>query len=256
MKEINITEKDLENYYVFDKGFESIIYLKDNETLLKKYHEINYRVVEKIKYFHDLNLEYICNPEKLLNIDGNISGYSMKNRKYCYPIMVFKNFPISERIKLLEKIKNILKNLHKNNIVYGDLNVKNILSNGTDVYLTDIVNAKIPDYDFTEISRTMHEYRENKGKMDVNLDNYMLNLLTIYMLNDEIEYENILEIIYNILFKRFNNQETEEIIGLTDNIKCMDIGYKMLDLRNGVDELIIDHIDKELYKYEAMDKKM
>lgn len=255
MEEMKITKEELNNLKVFNKSDNSTIYIKDEDTLIKIYNQIDYKMIEKMKFFYDLNLKYICNPNELVSIDKDTCGYSMKNRKYYYPITIYKNFPIIERINLIEKLMILLKSLHHNEIIYGNLNPDNVLSNGINIYLTDIVSTKTKNHDFNKLSAMMHSYKEENGKMDYNLDNYMLNILTIYLLNENLEYEDVPKIIYETLVNKFNNIPTQEIIGLTDNSKCMEIGYKMINPQDGIEELFIEHMDKEIYKEETTDKR-
>lgn len=266
MEKIIITNEELKELEVFNKGFESTIYKKDEDTLLKVFYEINDKIIEKIKYFNDLNLKCTCNPKELIVVDGDIQGYSMTNMKGFQPISKYKSLPIIRRIELLEKLSIILESIHNCGIVFGDLNINNILSDGTNIYLTDIVNAKIDKslimdkdkefFDFNEVSSTMYFYKQEDGEMDYNLDNYMLNLLTIYLLNDNIRYEDVNKVIFNTLVNIFNNKDYQEIIGLTDNDKCKDIGYQMINPEKGVDKLFIDYIDKDYYNDTEIHKQI
>jgi len=79
MEKIIITNEELKELEVFNKGFESTIYKKDEDTLLKVFYEINNKIIEKIKYFNDLDLKCTCNPKELIVVDGYL-----KLMKYYY----------------------------------------------------------------------------------------------------------------------------------------------------------------------------
>lgn len=235
---------ELSSYQILSSGFESTIYIKDN-IAIKKYYAIDSNKMEKIKLLNKLNLPFLTNPEKLIEIDGKIDSFSMQFKRGYYPIGNSRDLPVTKKIELLKQLLNIINELHKNNIIYGDLNPKNIICNGDTVYLTDVVNIKIGKYPFDEISSTMKNYF-NRGGTEESLDYYMFNLLTLYFLN-EIEYQDLLSTIETTLIDHFNNNNDKNIIGLTDNLDCMNIGYQMLNPTQQID-LLIDYIDPEIYK--------
>lgn len=140
----------------------------------------------------------------------------MEFKRGYYPLLNSKDLPIITKLELLSQLLKIIENLHKNNIIYGDLNPKNVICNGENIYLTDIINAKVNKYPFDEISSTMKHYFDQGGKEEY-LDYYMFNLITIYYLN-EIEYELLLPTIETTLFEYFNNNHQNNIIGLTESL--------------------------------------
>lgn len=232
------------------EGFEAKLFIYE-DLLLKKYFDINEKgfsnVVEKIKLFLDIKIDGVLTPSDLVIIDNEIVGYAMTYMKDCVSIGSIKDdLDIETKYKILKKISKILEELHKKNIVYGDLNVDNILTNGSDVYLGDIVNAKINDYNFSEKTITMNNYINDGGSTDKLFDCYMLNILTIYLLND-VSYKNVLPLIEDQLEKYFNKKSTEYIIGISDNLNCMDICYNLIDPKKMNSELLINHIDIEKF---------
>lgn len=249
MNELKLTNEEFKEYQYLSEGAEAILYYKDN-VVLKKYDDIDQNAIDKIKIFNFLNLDNATNPKELVSIDNNTIAFTMDFKRGYYPISNAKFLSIAKRFDLLNKIKNILINFHKHNVIYGDLSIGNIITNDEDVYLCDIVNAMVDRHKFNSSSHAMRNYEEQNGKYDIYLDNYMLNILTIYLLND-IEYDDVLETIELTLINQFNNIYTNEIIGLTDNLECMNIGYNMLNPKNGVDDLLINHIDIEKYKEKA-----
>lgn len=246
METINITSDELKNLIIYSKGFESILYRSD-EVLYKIYHNIDEKTLEKIAYFNRLNLEFTTNPSNYLKVNGKYQGFSMNLKRGFYPLIVFKNLDIEKKIEILLKIKKYLHELKLLGIVYGDLNINNIVTDGDEVYLTDIINCKTERHDFNVISATMNKYKSKNGEMDYKLDNYMFNLLTIYFLND-IEYSEILNEIERAIDDYFNNKNHKEIIGLTDNINTLSLASEMLNPEKGIDDLLIDHIDLDKYK--------
>lgn len=153
---------------------------------------------------------------------------------------------ISKKYEILKKLADLLTKLYESDIVYGDLSPNNIICDDEEIYLCDVVNSKIGDFDFNEYSSVMANYKYKDGPMDYRLDYYMLNLLTIYYLNN-IEYDEVLNVVENTLVNSFNNKQTEYIIGISDNLECMNVCYDMINPENTNNELLINHIDIEKY---------
>ena len=120
------------------------------------------------------------------------------------------------------------------------------MTDGKDIILTDIVNSKFDNHDFSIYSKNMLKYLKENSVIDEKIDNYMLNLFTIYFLND-IEYDNIFDEIINNIDDYFNNKDAKEIIGITDNFRCITITNKLYKPNNDINELLIDHIDIKKY---------
>lgn len=245
MKTFYYTEEELNNLTLYHSGSESNIYQKDN-LLITRYNELCENTLKKIAYFNKFNLYFTTYPIALLKVEKKYSGYVMEIKDNFITIDNYKNLPIEQKYQLLVKLKYYLIELHKLGFIYGDLNPKNIISDGKNIYLTDIVNSKYDKNDFTTYSKNMIKYKRKIGKIDYNIDNYMLNLFTIYFLND-IEYDNILDNIINSIDDYFNNKEPNEIIGVTDNFRCLNIASKMYNPHKGINELLIDNIDIKKY---------
>lgn len=241
-----ITDKELNNLTLYHSCSEKNIYNRDN-YIIKKYNILDEDTFKKIIYLNSLNLNFTTNPTHILKVDNKYMGYVTNKKNGFVTIDKIKdNLSVTDRYDLLLKIKCYLDELHKLGITYGNINPKSIITNGYDIYFTDIVDSKFNKYDFSIYSKEMINYQTKKGKMDYNLDNYMLNLLTIYFLND-IEYDNILNNVINCIEDYFNNKEAKEIIGVTDNFRCINITSKMYNPSDGINELLIDNIDIKKY---------
>lgn len=241
-----ITEQELSYLTLYQSELEINIYNKDNFKIYK-YDVLDEDTLKKIVYLNKLNLNFTTNPTHILKVNNKYLGYVVERKHNFTSIEEIKEeLSFKERYNLLLKIRYYLDELHKLGIIYGNINPRNIITNGNDIYFTDIVNSKFDRYDFTIYSNEMKEYQTKKGKMDYNLDNFMFNLLTIYFLND-MEYDNILKNIVNCIEDYFNNKESNEIIGVTDNFRCINITSKMYNPSDGIDELLIDNIDIKKY---------
>ena len=74
----------------------------------------------------------------------------------------------------------------------------------------------------------------------------MLNLLTIYLLND-IEYDQIIELMEENLILKFSNKEYINYRGMMDNQECMTICYDMISDKVTKD-FLIDYLSFEKEK--------
>ena len=163
-----------------------------------------------------------------------------------YQIKIMKNvMSDEEKYNLLVILKNEIINLRKQNCIYGDLSLKNVITDGVNVRLCDSVNVKIDDYNFDQISSNMQKYFNLKNTYD-GIDSYMLNLLTIYLLND-IEYDQIIELMEENLILKFSNKEYINYRGMMDNQECMTICYDMISDKVTKD-FLIDYLSFEKEK--------
>lgn len=231
MNTLKITKECLETLQYLSGGSEGKVYY-DNDKAYKVYKNIDDDMIRKIEIFNKLNFEYTTTPLRYLKVDGKTVGYMMDFKKGYYPISNAKHLSLEKRYELLIKLKDILDNLHYNDVSYNDLGINNILTNDDDVYLCDIVSA---DY-------------YPKGLKSTKVDNYMFNLVTVYLLNDNLEFDDVKKTMLESLRDFFNKNEYRYLNGVHDNEECMNIVYDMLDSKKGTNFLLIDFLDKDKYK--------
>lgn len=216
------------------------------ELLIKDYYDISSVKIDKIKLVGSIENDNLLKPEFLVSINDKIYGYAMEFKKGFYPISVMKkDLSELEIYNLLLKIKNIIFDLRAKGCLYADLNVNNIITDGENVYLADALNVQISSYSFEAKSKPMNDYFISNDTLD-GVENYLLNLLTIYMFN-EIEYDDIISNITLTLENVFNKNNYMDIKSLTDNIECMDIGYDMIATKK-TNKLLMDYMNIEKTK--------
>ena len=247
MEYLELNKNEFNN--ILSEGYESEIYVynsNNKEILIKKYYDSNQVNVNKIKLVNELKTGILIKPDKLVKVNNEVVGFSMKYMKKFYPICIMKDIMSDEeKYNLLMNLKEELVNLKNQNCIYADLNIKNIITDGKKVYLCDAVNVKIEDYDFDQISSTMKKYYDLKDTFD-GIECYMLNLLTIYLFND-IDYGNITEIIESTLTSIFNNQKYIDYKVIADNENCMNLCYEMIS-EKPTKKFLIDNITIEKEK--------
>lgn len=101
-----------------------------------------------------------------------------------YSSMNFSTLNMREKIFYLKKIRQKLESFHEIGIVYGDIKDDNIFidTSSKKVTFVDIDNMKIGAYPMDLMSNSAKNFIANYGKVDKKLDSYMMNLLTIDLL--------------------------------------------------------------------------
>lgn len=228
---------------LLSSGYESEIFLypyEDREILIKKYYDLDQVNINKIEMISKLKTRFLIKPSKLIKVENEVIGFSMDYMKCFYPINILKNIMSDEdKYNLLITLKSEIENLREQDCIYGDLSLNNVITDGINVRLCDSVNVKIDSYNFDQISSKMRKYFDLKGTYN-GIDCYMLNLLTIYLFNS-IDYDQILDLIEENLFLKFNNKEYINYRGMMDNQECMSICYNMIS-KDVSDEFLIDYI--------------
>lgn len=180
MKTIELDNKIIENGQIY-RGFESKIYKKgdilykifDKETCNE---EAIKNKVAKLELIKDLDIN-VTKPIDLVKKEDKIVGYTMKDYKEYRSLNSFDRNN-KKKIENLKKVKEELEKLHDNGIIYGDLRLDNILEHDGSILFCDVDNVNIAGHDFDVTCYCQNKYIEKFG-LDKNIDNYMLNVITI-----------------------------------------------------------------------------
>jgi hypothetical protein len=126
MEYINITQDNLNNFKIFNKGgFEGKIYLYDKDILMKIFEpylkdiidiESKQYKLEKI-YSKNINEKILLKPIKLVKINDSFSGYLIKKINKKKQIDEIQEIDLL--LELYIKLFNNIEILHQNNIVVG-----------------------------------------------------------------------------------------------------------------------------------------
>lgn len=178
MDTIKVSDKILKEKPKYT-GYESHIYELDG-FLLKVFHTDEIAVLNnkqaKLEILHSLDIEDV-KPIYLAEINGKIKGYFMEELSDYQVLDLFQEKD-SNKLETLKIILEKLKVLHQNNIVFGDMNLNNILVKGDSICFCDLDNAKIDSFDFDVLNYCQQLYLKVFDS-DKYLDNYLFNLLTI-----------------------------------------------------------------------------
>lgn len=164
---------------IFNEGFESKLYLK--EGILYKIFKtedksILKNKIEKLEILKSYKMEDI-NPLDFIQINGKIKGYTMLPFKDSKPLDIFLHNK-KEKLRILKIILEKISILHQKHIIFGDINISNILIQNGQVHFCDYDNYKVENFNF-DITNCLENIYLSKLEADEYLDLYMFNLLTI-----------------------------------------------------------------------------
>lgn len=192
MKKIVLSKADLNKIKQNEmfESYESDVYII-NENEQKK-------VIKIFNKNIDLNnkLKKICLIKERLNNFNNVVtaseivyyedqfiGYTMPyiEGKYINSYYLKRK---KEIIKILKKVSNTLKELHKKNIICGDFENNILIDKLDNIFFIDHDNFSIDNIPIDTKNVYLKKYMKHVRIFDERFDNYLLNLLTICLLNN------------------------------------------------------------------------
>lgn len=134
---------------------------------------------KKIIELYTSQLEHSTIPVRTISYKGNIVGYEMTTSPF-YNSYKRYTLTIEEQKQLLLKSKQVLEYFQSKGIIYGDIELRNILFNREtgDVIFCDMDNTQIRDLPMDIRPSTLEHYYLSRG-MDEGVHPYMHNYLTL-----------------------------------------------------------------------------
>lgn len=187
MKELNFLDKN-----IFDCGAEGYVSVSENTTMYKifRYDTSNQETLEnkknKIVQLSKYNIDGIVKPLSTLSFKKEFIGYEMTYDSRDYEIRP-RYLTLKQKKEALIKIKTILETLQEKEIIYADINERNILINPMgEIKLCDIDNAQASQYPIDIMTSDTKQFLDSYMRgIDEKLHSYMHNLLTIRFLTEE-----------------------------------------------------------------------
>lgn len=231
MKYIKINKQDLEhmkliypNYSFRRINFSNIYYdyfdtvykVLLNDTILSD------SDIKELNSLNELKIDGLIKPNDIINLDGLNVGFTMD----YFNGKTFDNIPKEyiKKLNILKKAEKILKEIHKNNIIVGDLHGGNILyNNKNEVKFCDIDGMLTTPFQNKRMNNLERDYFEIFNVIDKNCDIYLFNILTLAILLDRNPFES--DWILNI---RFGNFELDKIISSINSFKINDYFSKYI----------------------------
>ena len=166
------------------RGYESTIFIY-GDSLIKVFSDRSKieNKVKKLELIYNTDIKEV-KPTALVKTQNGIVGYTMPYLK-DYQNIDSLYLSKSKKKEILKKLLDKIPELHKEGIIYGDFNDKNLLlsknvleSNDFDLVLCDIDNVSIGGLDFDLKSKVEERYLDSFG-IDETLDTYMYNLFSV-----------------------------------------------------------------------------
>ena len=150
--------------------------------LFSKFHEpkpMGDNKEKKIIELYNRQIDYSVKPLSTISVNDMIVGYEMTNEfdlesaNLCF-------LTNEQLIYFLKESKRILEYFSKKGIVYGDIELRNMLINRDSGRLVfcDMDNVKLDDYDMDLLPTSLIEYSSLRG-IDDGVQPYMHNRLTL-----------------------------------------------------------------------------
>lgn len=224
--------KELTTLYRITKGSEAAICEGiTNGTIAKiftKHNEIipcSDNKEKKIVELYNMQLDYSTIPVRTISYKGNIVGYEMTTNPY-YDTYKDYSLTLQEERQLLLKTRQVLEYFKSKGIIYGDIELRNILFNREtgDVIFCDMDNVHLDKYPMDLRPSTLEHYYLSRD-MDEGVHPYMHNLLTL-RLHDLGPYSNYFEL------RRTFTKSAIPII------------HSMKEPSDFINQYVIDHIKK------------
>lgn len=138
--------------------------------------------INRFKLLSSKNLKRAILPTHMVVSSGEIKGYLTPKFEKKGTITIEN--PV-ERYHALLEVKTAIEELHKNDIIHGDIHSGNILVKNNKRHLIDFDNCEIMNQvklDFNRCSISAMNYINRNGVIK-NLDIYMFNVLTFFAFN-------------------------------------------------------------------------
>lgn len=194
--------------------------------------------INKIKLIKERtkDIDLVVTADAFIEDNGIIVGYMMKE---INGINLYSNHLSAKKEMLIWYLKELaqsLKQLHKLGIIAGDFTHNTIVKDNK-LYFIDHDNFIIDNYSIDQENRLIRIYRNKKGKIDENLDFYLLNLYTFcmfrhYNLPFITEYYHPNSNIFN-----FKDSEIKEIFKNTIELNEQFNGELIIDKINSVKDI-------------------
>lgn len=186
-------------------------YFDQNKNyIITKYSEgLSEEMVKEIYQYDFLSADYpILRPQKLIKIENQFKAFAtadLKQYESIHSIFLLRK----ERYQVLRRIKEEILRFMQAGILFQNLDSDTILFDGKNILFSGILNS------ISIKNLGQHLTQDMIEKLYIDF-----NIFTISYLN-KIPKRLVLKQIEEILVKWFNNQEYRHLMGVTDNIECL-----------------------------------
>ncbi|MDD2435918.1 MAG: hypothetical protein PHI05_02540 [Bacilli bacterium] len=217
MKALNIDQKviaNLKKLNVKSLNIESDLYILAKKYLIKVFIDDDQDfLIEKEKKVSALSKKNVAGTIPVfssINIDNKFGGYVMPYIENSIELGEIVNTNISKEqlIKVLIRISETLENMHKENIIYGDIGESNIIvDEKLNPYFVDMDGAIVDGIGRSNVPKLFFGNKFVKDDTpSKELDIYLLNILFINLLSKQ----NVSKMDFEELFKVIDNLDISD----------------------------------------------
>lgn len=183
--------------------------LNDKVYTYKEFSNINYLKCRKRKLFKlsEINVPGLLMPKYWIKKQNIDSGY-LTDFDYKDNMSFLLSKPLETKYQTLQNAKNLMLTMHSEKIIHGDLHDDNILTKDKVCSIIDFDNSSYGR--FKTKAKDANNYCINFIKnygIKPELDIFMFNILTYYIINEEKNYFLLRQKIYQGKYGCFNNKD-------------------------------------------------
>ena len=136
----------------------------------------------KINELYKKQLEHSSIPVRTISHKGNIVGFEMTTDPTFDKYSIY-NLSLSDQKQLLLRAKEVLEYFTANDVIYGDVELRNILYNkeNGEVFFCDMDNTQVGEYPMDLLPGIINHYDSTRG-IDDGVNAFAHNYLTLRML--------------------------------------------------------------------------
>lgn len=213
--------------YLAEGGQGKVYVTKDNKYLLKIYHDsANSIPEEKAKELSQLNHSNIITPIDLL-YENKYVGYYMKYLKDTYVLCelfpkgfkIQNNLDYKQRSELVNKLIDLIHEVHKHGFLVIDLNSNNVLSNKklNELYLIDTDSFQTKNYPAVAIQDAIRDRKIKNNQFNQGSDWFAFACLSFQLYSNVHPYGG-----FHPSYVKSQGELTTEALRMNDNISVFD----------------------------------
>lgn len=183
LTKLNVNSVNIESdLYIIDDKYLFKRFLDDDSDFLKE-------KLKKLKYLTNITIEGTTKPVSIVNNNDQFIGYIMPYIKESVELKDIRSLNITQEqiFEIFSKLSSTLEQMHKNNIIYGDIGESNIIvDNNLNPYFVDMDGALVNNIGRSNIPKILFNNKFiDDFKPSFELDITLLNMVFVNILSNK-----------------------------------------------------------------------